>query len=687
LSDALHERLTERFVDRRTSVLMRRLRENTVLSTEIGKTGEVTVEGHVIGRLDGFTFAPDAAEAGSDAKALQATALKALAGEIDARAEKLSAAPDDQFVLTSDGTIRWTGDAVAKLVAADDALHPRLRIISDDRLTGAPRESVQTRLDLWLKTHIEKLLGPLFDLAKAGDVTGIARGIAFQLIEALGVLERSKIAAEMKDLDQPSRASLRKYGVRFGAYHIYLPALLKPAARALASLLWAQKQDNVDISALSGAQHLAGSGRTSFPVDKQLPRDAYRVLGYRQCGERAVRVDILERLADLIRPALSWRETSPGEKPAGAFDGRGFVVTQAMTSLTGSAGEDFASILRALGYRMERRPAPPPKPAPAAVEAAAAEPALAEAASETLSEVAAIEAAAATANVVAEEAPVEAASGDVADITGDAPPISEDAAPAPSANLLPDNASSTAATAATADAPVAAEASVEAKSVEVVPEPAASIEAAAGEAPQDQPAAEATTQTAAAPEMVAAPELVEVWRPGGRPQERRPRHDRSRHRHQDRAKEAEVPAAAAAAGEAGELVKHERHRRRRRDRNIEFHKPRTDAPVEAAAPAAVGAPVREPREDNGRPPRERFQGRDKDKGRETDKQKGKFGGGRDNGGRDKGGRDKRPDGGPSHRQYATSASPRERDRPIDPNSPFAKLAVLKEQLAANRKDR
>ena len=91
------------------------------------------------------------------------------------------------------------------------------------------------------------------------------------------------------------------------------------------------------------------------------------MLGYKQCGERAVRVDILERLADLIRPALAWRETSSGDKPAGAFDGRSFVVTQAMTSLTGSAGEDFASILRALGYRMERRPAPPPKPA--AVEA------------------------------------------------------------------------------------------------------------------------------------------------------------------------------------------------------------------------------------------------------------------------------------------------------------------------------
>src|SRR5258707_8257835 len=202
---------------------MRRLRENTVLSTEIGKTGEVTVEGHVIGRLDGFTFAPDAAEAGSDAKALQATAQKALAGEIDARAEKLSPAPDEQFVLTSDGTIRWTGDAVAKLVAADDALHPRLRIISDDRLNGAAREAVQTRLDLWLKTHIEKLLGPLFGLQKAEDVTGIARGIGSQALEALGVLERAKITAEMKDLDQPSRAILRKYGVRFGAYHLSFP--------------------------------------------------------------------------------------------------------------------------------------------------------------------------------------------------------------------------------------------------------------------------------------------------------------------------------------------------------------------------------------------------------------------------------------------------------------------------------
>ena len=134
LSDALHERLAERFVDRRTSVLMRRLRENTMLETEIGKTGEVTVEGHVIGRLDGFMFAPDASAAGSEAKALNAAAQKALAGEIEARATKLSQASNDQIVLATDGALRWTGDLVGKLTAGDDTLRPRVRVIADEQL-------------------------------------------------------------------------------------------------------------------------------------------------------------------------------------------------------------------------------------------------------------------------------------------------------------------------------------------------------------------------------------------------------------------------------------------------------------------------------------------------------------------------------------------------------------------------
>jgi ATP-dependent RNA helicase SUPV3L1/SUV3 len=691
LSDALHERLTERFVDRRTSVLMRRLRENTVLSTEIGKTGEVIVEGHAIGRLDGFTFAPDAAEAGSDAKALQAAAQQVLAKEIDARAEKLGAAADEQFVLASDGTLRWTGDAVAKLVAAEDALHPRVRIVADERLTGPSREKVQTRLDLWLKTHIEKLLGPMFELSKAEDVTGIARGIAFQLVEALGVLERAKITAEMKDLDQPSRATLRKYGVRFGAYHIYFPGLLKPAARALASLLWALKQDNVDLAVLSGAQHLASSGRTSFPVDKQLARDAYRVLGYRQCGERAVRVDILERLADLIRPALAWRETSPGTKPPGAFDGRGFVVTQAMTSLTGSAGEDFASVLRALGYRMDRRQ--PLAEKPAVVEAPAAE-ATPDASADAPADAAA-------------EAPTESAA-EIVDqqVTGD---------PAPSAALLPEVAplATSEETPAIIEAQPEAVVEAEAPAAEAVAEPVAEISAEAAPADDAAPV-DAAGIEAAAPEAPAEPQLIEVWRPGGRSEERRPRHDRNRQRHgrqgqaqgQAARQDGGAPAGEGQAGErqagekpAGEGEKRERHRHHggRRD----FRKPREDAPQAAAAAPAEGAAAgeqpqgqaqdqRPDRSHEQRDRRDRADGKGRDRDRDNKREKfgARQGERRDERGRDRDkGRDKRDrESGPALRHYASSQNPRERERAADPNSPFAKLAALKEQLAGNRKE-
>jgi ATP-dependent RNA helicase SUPV3L1/SUV3 len=662
LSDALHERLTERFVDRRTSVLMRRLRENTMLNTEIGKTGEVVVEGHTIGRLDGFTFLPDAAEAGSDAKALQAAASKALAGEIDARAEKLSNAPDDQLVLTSDGTLRWTGDAVAKLVAADDVLQPRLRIIADERLTGAPRDAVQARLDLFLKTHIEKLLAPLFELAKAEDVTGIARGIAFQLNEALGVLERQKIAAEMKDLDQPSRAVLRKYGVRFGAYHIYFPNLLKPAARSLAALLWALKQDNVDMSALSSAQHLAGSGRTSFPVDKVLGRDAYRVLGYRHAGERAVRVDILERLADLIRPALSWRENSPGEKPAGAYDGRSFTVTQAMTSLTGSAGEDFASILRALGYRMEKKPALPPAPPKPLAATTPIDAATADATVEATTDAPASDAA--QTDVAAEAAPTSeaVAAEPVAQVeateTAEAPAVEEAAAPS-SASLLPEV------------SPVASEPMVEAPA-QATTEEAAQVDAAVAEAaPAETAAADTAAAEATAP---AEPEMVEVWRPGGRSDERRPpRHDRNRnqHRRDNNAGQAAAPTGQAegATNEGGRGNRGDRNGGRRdrdgdRGGNKDFRRPRSDAP-------GGGAPNREARGDRsndkggGRPPRDqRFGGG-----------KGKFGDKGREGGRDR-------DRGGATRPFASSASPRDRGGAMDPNSPFAKLAALKEQLGS-----
>jgi ATP-dependent RNA helicase SUPV3L1/SUV3 len=557
LSDALHERLTERFVDRRTSVLMRRLRENAAFDPEFNKTGEVVVEGHLIGRLDGFVFVPDASAGGSEAKALHNAAQKALAGEIASRATRLAEAPDEQFALAADGTLRWTGAAVGKLYAGEEALRPRVRVVADEHLTGAPRDAVEARLNAFIKSYIEKLLGPLCELAAAEDVTGIARGVAFQLVEAFGVLDRQRVAEEVKGLEQPARASLRKYGVRFGAYHIYLPVLLKPAPRSLALQLWGLRHDGPQSQGLDGLTQVAGSGRTSIPADRAIDAALYRTAGYRVCGERAVRVDILERLADLIRPALSWREGAAGPKPPGAFAAGGFTVVNGMTSLTGASGEDFASILRSLGYRMERRPKP-------------------------------------------QELRAESQS-----LPQAIPQVQSQAAPAPElVDATNDNAVRTDPAAASAAAASAAS----------PPQTVDQSEAAATEAAAPTLAAESAEPTGnpapsdPLPEN-AEPELVEVWRPGRpegrrRPRPRRREPGKERQREKDKTPQVaqtEPGVAAASAGDAASApsaeptpaspgppareARHARHRRRpdhRQDRKqqdrTQYDRPQRERP-------------------------------------------------------------------------------------------------------------
>jgi ATP-dependent RNA helicase SUPV3L1/SUV3 len=357
LSDALHDRLTKRFVDRRTAVLMRRLKENTMLEAEITESGGVMVEGQHVGRLLGFRFTPDAEAEGAEARTVRAAAQKALAAAIEQRAGQLAKADDNAFVLSSDGNLRWQGEPVARLVAGEETLKPTLALLADEHLTGPPLNAVEARLTQWLQTRIGAVLGPLTGMAADESLSGLARGLAFRLLENLGILDRRDVLEDVRALDQDARAGLRRHGVRFGAYHIYIPALLKPGASALLAQLWALKHAELDLPGLTELPAISASGRTSIDVDPNFSANVYRRFGYRVYGRRAVRIDILERLADLIRPALSWNAARGGERPDGAIDkGRGFIVTQAMTSLLGASGDDMAVILRALGYLAESRP-------------------------------------------------------------------------------------------------------------------------------------------------------------------------------------------------------------------------------------------------------------------------------------------------------------------------------------------
>jgi ATP-dependent RNA helicase SUPV3L1/SUV3 len=552
LSDALHERLTKRFVDRRTSVLMKRLRENAMLEAEISVNGDVFVEGHHVGQLAGFRFTPISGTEGPDAKAVQSAAQKALALEYEARAARLHASGNNDLALGSDGAVRWLGEPVARLAAGDNIMKPRVIMLADEQLNGNAREHAVARIERFVNHQIATILKPLDDISRAEDLQGLAKGLAFQLVENLGVLFRRDVAEEVKSLDQDARASMRRYGVRFGAYHIFLPALLKPAPAELVTLLWALKNDGLGNAGYGDLIPVLAAGRTSVVTDPSFDRMFYKLAGFRFLGKRAVRIDILERLADIIRPLLQWK---PGAqpRPEGAYDGRRFTTTTGMLSILGATLDDMEEILKGLGYRADQVSAEDAATFLAGQSGQAA---------------------------ASAEAPVGEEAGDEHD----------------------------------ADA---AEHEVSAEETKAVAEEAV----ASAEAPQSS---EASAETA-------EPKPVLLWRPGGRNENQR--NDNRRQGH------GQSRGQGERRNEGGEG----------RDRNR----------------AAAGRDGN--RENNRDGERKRDGGQRPDRGNRNDR------------GERKDKHDRNDRGGKPQSQRFESKPPR-KEKPLDPDSPFAKLAALKEQM-------
>ncbi len=367
LSDALHECLTQRFVDLRTSALMKGMRDKEELQAEIAEDGAINVENHFVGRLRGFRFTPDQGGEGIHGKAARNAAAQVLARELAMRARRVAAAQTDAFQLTRKGQIIWKGEEIAQLAATDDPLKLSVAIVADEHLSAQDREKIQAKLEAWVAQTIAERLKQLVEIGKAEDVSGLARGIAFRLRENLGILKRETVADEIKSLDQTARAQLRKYGVRFGAFNIYFPMLLKPAAAEITLTLWALREAAKGAVSLDALPEAPRAGLTSFAPAPETPENFYRAYGYHVCGPRSVRIDILERLADLIRPLLAWRRSGEGASgPAGATGDGGFTTTPEMMSLLGCSPDELSGVLKALGFRLDRRRIGPAAATPAA---------------------------------------------------------------------------------------------------------------------------------------------------------------------------------------------------------------------------------------------------------------------------------------------------------------------------------
>ena len=333
LSDALHIALTQRFVDRRTSILMRRLKQKESLVADVNKDGEVTVEEQFVGRLEGFRFQQDVSGSPDEAKTLRSASLQALTPEFHLRADRMYNAPDTEFDFTEQGGLMWGTSAVGKLIPGPDALKPHVQAFVDVEAGPEVTEKVTRRLQHFIDRKVSTLFEPLLNMQRDETLTGMARGFAFQMIEGLGLLDRADVGEDVKSLDQESRSALRKHGIRFGQFTVFMPLLLKPAPTRLRLLLW---------SLASGLQEFPEApppGLVTVPTDDKAPEGYHLKSGYRAAGERALRVDMAERLADMLRT----QDTRGG-----------FEATADMLSITGMTLEQFANLMQGLGYRAEK---------------------------------------------------------------------------------------------------------------------------------------------------------------------------------------------------------------------------------------------------------------------------------------------------------------------------------------------
>ncbi len=354
ISDALHLGLTKRFVDRRTSVLLKRLKEREKLVASVNEQGDLVVEGELIGRIEGFRFVQAESSTPEEARAVRAASLNVLAPEFELRAGRLCSAPNSEFDLTEQGGLMWGEHAVGRLKPGKDRLGPDIETFVDPEAGEEIMARVSRRLFAFvnqkISTHCEALLG----LAGDDEIAGIARGVAYRLVESFGVIRRSEIASEVRELDQEARKTLRKHGVRFGQYTIHVAPVLKPEATRWRIVLWSLAGNIPEIPSPPPP------GLVTIAADRSAPPGYYPLCGYYRVQGLAIRIDMLERLLNMLRE-------QPGRD--------GFEATADMLSITGLSHEGFAELMPGLGYqvtRFERPKASQGQPATAADQAAAA---------------------------------------------------------------------------------------------------------------------------------------------------------------------------------------------------------------------------------------------------------------------------------------------------------------------------
>jgi ATP-dependent RNA helicase SUPV3L1/SUV3 len=347
LSDALHDRLTQRFIDRRTQALLKGLHGDGELAT-IDDDGAIVVDGQAVGRVEGLRYAIQPSGVEAERRVLSAAAKRAVGPELRARAKALLAAADEAFRLDDQGRILWrpargAEAPVGQLRPGPSPLAPRLEPLLADSLHGQTRGAIGQRLGQWLDGHLAELTMPLRRL-QAAELAAPGRGLAFLLVEGLGNVRARAARPLLETLSRTDRARLGKLGVRFGVRHVYLQEMLQPRAIELRTRLWAIRHRAAALAPPAGASCAAAA---------VAGKEAAEASGYETLADQCVRIDVVERLAARLR-ALA--RAAPFELDLG------------LLRLTGLGRAELVPVVEALGYARDpegrfhrRRPRRPPR--------------------------------------------------------------------------------------------------------------------------------------------------------------------------------------------------------------------------------------------------------------------------------------------------------------------------------------
>lgn len=166
-------------------------------------------------------------------------------------------------------------------------------------------EKLDEELQVWLDAHIKDVLGPIFDLKTDDDnaLSGAAAQIGDALYDNMGVIHRSEIEQFVPDLTPELRQPLRRKRVKMGPILVFLHDLMKPAAVNMRALLWGLWHGK------ALPMETPADGRVSVTVNPdEVDRHYYRSIGYPVFGNKALRIDMLDRVVtDIYDAAENWQ--------------------------------------------------------------------------------------------------------------------------------------------------------------------------------------------------------------------------------------------------------------------------------------------------------------------------------------------------------------------------------------------